>query len=276
MYRRLLLAVVVTGCANAAPVQLVVPSEPYVINGPAPVPVPAQLLRRNGELIAATGLDVQLSADSAVQLTNGRLSCDGAGEAEVTLSSGALRARFSVRCRPITSFRPPPALDLYVGGPPQPLAIQALGPENQPVTEWRAGILVHDTSVVRVARGYVYPLRRGRTSIRLDFGGIYTPVPAMVVERVIADSVFLAQGEYRAWQLPAGRYEIRLTPFTGVLPARPFWLRSLRANCAPDTFGVQTYHCLVDSSATIVVRRPASPERTPDVPLSVLVLRRPT
>lgn len=277
MNRRSVLVLLALGCADAAPTRIVVPSEPYVLNGPAPVPLPAQLLLPNGTLTVPKQLGAQLSTDSAVQLAHRLLSCRRAGEADVTLSSGTLRAYFTVRCRPITSFRPPPpTLDLYVGGPPQPLAISPVGPHNEAVTEWRAGISVRDTSVVRVKNGYVYPLRFGRTTIRLDFGGISTPVSAMVVERVIADSLLLARGEYRAWQLPAGRYEIRLRPIVGVLAATPFWLRSLHANCAPDTFAVQTFHCLVDSSATIVVRRPTAPTPTPDVPLNVLVLRRPT
>lgn len=277
MDRRVLLGLLtVVGCADAEPTRLVVPSEPYVLNGPAPVPVPAQFMLQNGDLTPATPLDAQLSADSAVRLVNGQLSCRQSGDAQVALRSGTLRAQFTVRCRPITSFRPPPPLDLYVGGPPQPLAVSAVGLHNEAVTEWRAGITVRDSTIVRVENGYVYPLRLGRTTIRLDFGGISTPVTAVVVERVVADSVALARGEYRAWQLPAGRYEIRLTPLAGVLAAKPLWLRSVHANCAPDNYTAQAFHCLVDSSATIIVRRPDAATPTPDVPLNVLVLRRPT
>src|SRR3990172_3115331 len=106
----------IVGCADAAEVRLVVGiADTVIVNGRGSVPLAARLVDTNGVERKARGVHYRLVAGGAVKMgDDGRVTCVGAGDAELEARSGELATRVTVLCRPIQGFRMHPELRLTI------------------------------------------------------------------------------------------------------------------------------------------------------------------
>lgn len=116
-------------------------------------------------------------------------------------------------------------------------------------------VSVADTNVARVVNGRVLPMAVGQTSAQIDVApGTRLRGVVHVTERVFSDSVWLAPGEVRAWELRPSWY--RITVDAKASPGAPQPLE-LAADliCVPDSRGPkETIVCRVRQNTRILLR----------------------
>lgn len=235
-------------CTDAAPVRLVPMADPFVYNGSAPIALPVQALTAGGALVVAP-LDASSETPTVAAVTGDRLRCLRAGNSEIRVRSGAMRTSFVLQCRPVSHFFPAP-LVLEVGGPPGQLAPIAHDSSGQLVSDLRFAASTVDTAVISLRPGAVVPRRIGTADVLLDFGGIKTTTPVVVVAPVVRDTIHLAAREYRRWALGPGRYEARVDVPRGASSSAVTW-RTANANCAHEARSGTVLHCVVADSGVV-------------------------
>jgi hypothetical protein len=272
------LVVAAMACSDSTPAALVVDRNPLLLNGPGAIRLPARVLTRSGRTLRDVPILATPSDDSIVSVTDSTLRCVREGDATLGLAAGHLTGELHVRCRPIGSFAPFSHLELAVDGPPQPLpvvayAIDAFPPaerfittvadfarrEHRRVEELSFSAHVRDTTVARVnADGQVQPLALGKTRITLDFVGLTHIVPVTVIQPLSTDTVHLASGEYRNWELEPGRYRLSVVRADGSETPAGTEMGAVGANCARDRYSRETLHCVVydGERGHVIVRAP--------------------
>ncbi|MFN8669621.1 MAG: hypothetical protein U0164_20705 [Gemmatimonadaceae bacterium] len=242
-------------CGTSTPATLVPASDPFVYNGPAPLPIPVKARDASGRALEVA-IEATSDAPDIVQVKEQRMRCLRAGDARITASAGRARTTFVVQCRPIASFAPPlQSLDVVLGGEPVPLAPVAFDSGGQPVGALRFSAYSEDTSIATVAGGRVVPRGMGTTTVHMDFGGVAGVSWIEVVAPVVRDTVRLAAGEYRRWALGPGRYVATMSEGAGEAGgggAPSVAWRTANANCVSDARSRVTLHCVLDDSGAVV------------------------
>lgn len=258
------LTLVAAGCgresrppARQVPARLEVERDTVVINGPRAVLLPVRLIDSAGRAMPIEAWSLDLSGDSAVRITGGKLACRGRGDARVTVAVGGLSTGLVVRCRPIVAFGFPPPLELALGGPPARVRINALTSSYTPETLLEFTARVADSSVIAIRDGLVHPVAVGRATVVVDLGGISTAVTAQVYEAIADDSLRLAPGEFRSWALGPGRYEIGVSPLASPSDLKWLSMETEGASCVRDTQREDWIHCLLRSRGGVGVRNQA-------------------
>lgn len=257
--RRLIGTVVILmcGCRDSRPAAIVVDVDPFLLNGPGPVGLPAHVVTASGGTLVDARLSASSDAASVATAENGGLRCFREGDAHLTLAMGSLTASLLVQCRPVMSFAPFPSVELEAHGAPGSIPVVAYAANLRPVTELRFSARSQDTTVAIVRDGLVVPRKLGRTRLELDFGGIQTLGGVTVVIPEQLDTVALAAGEYRSWPLPAGRFRISAHSPDGRETGTGVTLLPNGANCARDRQQKETIHCVVADSAEVVALAPS-------------------
>lgn len=275
-----LVAMGVAGCgrdSNAVvdqvPVRLEAERDTVIINGPRAVQVPARLVDQTGKSLPSAQWSLSVGGDSAVRVEDGHLLCVGRGDAHVAVAAGGFSHDFFVRCRPVVSFGFPPPLALALGGAPQAVRVNALGPSGAVETLLAYSLSVRDTAVVAVRNGRVHPIAVGRTAVVVDFGGIATAVTAVVFELIAADTLRLAPGEFRSWSLAAGRYEITVLPVQDPASMTALGMETEGAKCVRDSQSDEVIHCRVRDRGGLGVRNQSTSAAGPTVKAAIRVIR---
>lgn len=115
-------------------------------------------------------------------------------------------------------------------------------------------IISADTNVVRVVDGGLVGIAVGQSRLRYDVEGFPVRGNATVRERIVRDSVWLAPGEMRAWELRPGWH--RITVENAVRPGEARALE-LAADliCVPDrTEPAETIACRVTQPTRVLLR----------------------
>lgn len=253
----------VASCIDARPVRLVAGrSDTVVVNSLEAVPIAVRLVDANGVERRARRVRYRLIKGPEVALSgDGRVRCDGPGDAEVSATSGALMARVTVLCRPIERFRLPRVLRLTIGAPPAPLEVGAMGVDGKPVDLVAGTASVRDSQVATLIDGYVHGRARGLTMVDVEAGDCTVSIPVEVIEESrttalllphgqYAESLSMAAGELRSWRVPPGRYEITL--FGDGVPAH-LRLASHEMNCGAFPGTEQKYLCIAKDRASVIV-----------------------
>lgn len=134
--------------------------------------------------------------------------------------------------------------------------------------------LVRDTTVARVVNGRVQPVNAGQTTaqidlnIRLRLRGVIG-----VEERLFSDSVWLAPGEVRAWDLQPSWYSITVDAKARPGEAQPLELAA-DLICVPDAKGPkETIICRVRQNTRVLLRH-RSAGRRPERAVAVVTIVR--
>ena len=246
-------------------------SDTVVVNSREPVALPVHAFDRDGrELRVRRTRFTKLTGDDRVRISDdGVVTCLGRGDAQISVTSGARSVRGMVRCEPIRGFRYMPGVELVAGGPPQRLAVAAVGIDGAPVTAIAGRMSVRDTTVVRLADGSVFARARGETFVDVEAGDCATAIHVDVLERVatpdtlepyqefMIPSLRLGVGESRRWRIPVGRFDLRFEPAGS--DRDPLVLAGVGLNCArfPGE-DAQHYSCVSYGGGTVVVRHPGA------------------
>lgn len=262
---RIALVLFAVGCLDRTPAALVVDRDPLLLNGPGAVRIPARVITQSGKTLSDAPILASSGSDSIVSVTDSTLRCVREGDATVSLLSGPVHGELHVRCRPIGAFTPFGFLELDVGGPPQPLQVVAYAidafPQQSPhiapiavfpkserrrVEELSFSANVRDTNVASVdAEGLVHPRAVGNTRVTLDFVGLEHTVAVRVIDQLSADTLHMASGEIRSWELGPGRYRVSVHRADGVDAAAGTEFSTIDANCAREPSNREMIHCVV-------------------------------
>lgn len=252
----------VAACGDARAARIAVAADPFVFNGRGAVQIPATVVDARGRALKAS-VEARSSDADILQAKGSAMECRREGSAELLLRSGALARSLTVHCRPVASFGPPfAAVELGLGDPPAEIPVVAFDSAGRRVDTLRYSAKVLDSTVAQVVDGRIVPRRIGKTSARLDLGGLSTSVAVVVTQRVHEERVQLAAEEYRAWPIDSGRYRARFLPREGGARQPSVTLLSNRANCARLNREPDTLHCLATSPAAVVLRASRATEGT--------------
>ncbi len=223
-----------------------------VSNGPATIPVPAWAVSASGESLAVR-LAMSVDSTEIAEVVDDGVRCLKAGDVTVTLAFGRIQQRIELMCRPVVSFAPPIYEDdLFVGGPPVPLAVIALDAAGKQVHELTFSARNSDTTVIHVVDGMVYPRALGTARVIMDFGGVSTDLSYEVAESVARDSLQLAAREVRIWRLGPGKYRSRFFSESSEGGDPVSW-RAPSDLCAYASDRRSELHCAFRDSASIAI-----------------------
>lgn len=195
--------------------------------------------------------------------SSGVTTCTQSGDATARASLGALTTDFVIKCRPVRTVRASPMLNLVVGGPPQDLPFEAVGPDGRPVDLLAGQITLDDSTIASVDGTRIRARAEGQTGLKMRFGnraaftGVISYQPATSLEgiqpgRHVAISITLGVGEMRKWRLAASPqlYFIAMLPDSD--SQRMPRLAILGAACSPG-LGAHEYFCLARTDASVIV-----------------------
>ncbi len=209
-----------TGC-DRAPARIGLAQDTLTINTRFPNSAGARALTRSGETLSTRALAYRAVPESLISVTrDGHVTCRRSGDATLYLTAGAANAHLPVRCRLIGRIQMPFEISLPLGGPDRPVDLSAYDESKQPMGNVRVGMSVRDSSIVRLDRGMLKPVKFGRTIVDADAGGkVRFWVPVNVYEQVLqARPIAISPGAATSWDLQPGRYvlDLRLSsPDTG-------------------------------------------------------------
>jgi len=244
--------------AAGTPSRLELDRDTLVINGPSAVRVPVRLVDIEGADVPIETWDLRLAGDSVVRIRDGRIVCEGRGDATIVVTVASLERTVVVRCRPVIAFGFPPPLELALRGPALPVRVHALGPAQQREELLAFQLRTSDSSIVEIRDGLVHPLSVGRANIVVDLGGIATAVTASVFEPIADDTLNLAPGEFRSWPLAAGRYEIAVLPLRDAAGLKLLAMETEGAKCVRDSQSDALIHCNIRLAGGLGVRNQAT------------------
>lgn len=253
------------------PARIVIERDTLVLYGGSPTRVPYQVVTRRGEDVA-WAKPALTGAESFLSVTRLFLACRDAGSGDVTVRVDELSARFHVICRRGSTIHGTGDVDLALGDAPRRVELKARlasGADEvvRPV-ELRAG----DTLVARFVDGHIVPVGAGRTSFRMDLGGLRTAFQVTVTEAIARDTLELRPGEFRSWPLAAGRYDITVRSLVGARSFAELEMTAEGTKCVPSRLDKDTIHCLVTDTAALALynRHPASTPRSPPTAVSII------
>ncbi|HEY9227254.1 MAG TPA: hypothetical protein VIP11_11435 [Gemmatimonadaceae bacterium] len=278
------LAAAASACGKDAAARLVVGSaDTLVVHGHSPVAIPVHLFDSVGRELRVRDAQFELISGSHVRLSAGNISCDGADDARVGVRSRNVTTVATVLCRPIRALRLGHTNQLFVGDPPQALAVAAIDARGRAVSPLAFGVRIRDTTVATLRDGGVTGRAPGITMADLTVGDCGTTIILNVVERVTdaselrPDQIFetrlrLVPGEVRYWRLPRGLFDVRLTADTA--PRKDeLVLGAIDANCNRFPDGGQHYSCIAKENNAFVARHLGRPGRSQELSGTLLIRR---
>ena len=239
------------GCVDERPAAIMVDADPFLLNGPGPVALPARAVTAAGRTLPDLPLHATSNADTIATAEDGALKCLREGDAQLSLTVASLSAFLLVQCRPV-STTPFTEVELEAHGQPGPVPVVAYTTGGKRASALRFSAVSDDTAVAVVRDGVVVPRAIGRSRLRIDFGGLQALGRVTVVMPVREDTVAFAAGEYRTWPLPQGRFRISAHAADGRAAPTGVSLRPVGANCARDPHLLETIHCVVAETGQVV------------------------
>lgn len=270
---------------NGPPARLVAAedySDGIVVNNLRPVQLAIGVLDAAGHRLNRTDVRYRRVSGSALQISpRGTVRCTQRGDAIVRATLGALNKNFVVHCEPIKEIRGVSWANFFVGDPPRPLIVDAIGIDGEPVTRIAARLRVDDSTVATLNGGELRPLRHGITSVEADIGDVSTATTVIVFERVatfeglrpdqrwVVAPIHLTRRQFVRWPLPVGDFFLAFTS-SGAPPAtRGFGYRPIGTSkismtvagpimCMPELKpGIADTHCLARGpGATLTIANP--------------------
>lgn len=206
--------------------------------------------------------------------------CGNARAASVTTARDTLVAdvdgqsvRLTVHCRPTTRFETQYFHELVVGRAPTSLEIHARFSTGNSERVDPISVYVSDTTVVRLAGDSLIALGAGQTQLTVNVGGTLLPIQVAVTEIIADDSLALTPGEFRAWTLERGNYEIWVRGLDAAFRRAATELEGEGTKCFRATRDEHTINCLVAERGGVAIRNVLASGPTQRV--GVRILKRP-
>lgn len=166
------LLLVVAACGEPRPMRIDAHRDTLTINTTLIEPLGAHVVDAAGRVIPRATISSTARPDSIVELYDrGGVQCRKDGVANVSLTSGALRATTTIRCHIVNRL----AMDamescMQVGDAPVPLPVQATDEKGLVLPEVRLWMRTSDTTILRLANGAITALRPGLATIEAGTG----------------------------------------------------------------------------------------------------------
>lgn len=260
-------------------------ADTVVVNTMRPVPLPIRLLDRRGHLLDSSGVRYRWTGGATIPVSdNGVVTCTQSGDATVHASLGAISARLLVRCRPVTKVRGSRMMSLVVGDPPEDLPFDALGLDGQPISPLAAQVTIEDSTVATLEGQRIRARAPGATGVTMRVGdregfvqvhafGIALTPEGVRPGQHVAVRVRLSGDEMRKWRLSASPefYYVEMLADSKVheIPS----LAIVGANCGPGGLRENSYFCLAQHDAWVIVYHPQRVDPAQELAGTLLVWR---
>jgi hypothetical protein len=263
------LALLVASACKGPPVRLVAGNfDTVVVSSRRPVQLPVRVFDAAGHALQTTGVRYRWTSGVRVPVSAaGMVTCMQPGDATVNVSLGEAATSVLLLCRPVRDVRALPMMNLVVGAPAKELALEAFGLDGRPVTLLTAQITVEDSTIATVDGARIRALAPGETNLtmrvgdRQTFASVHTYERVLTPERILpgqhlAVTVRLTGGEMQRWRLPAAReiYFVAMIPDND--EERAPGLAIVGANCGPARVYANSYFCLAQHDASVIVYHP--------------------
>lgn len=222
-----------------------------VVHNTRPVQLPIRVLDESGTILSGDSVQFAWASGAPIPVSSsGVVTCTERGDAVVHASlvvasqpgtapvASAVRASFTVRCRPVTSVKLTDWHDFVIGEPARALPVALAGLDSQPETLRAATIRVGDSTVATLDGLQIRPVAPGMTHVVLYVGDVwwpsvirvFAPVPSFegltTEQRYVAAPYRLMPGDTIRWPLPKGRFAL-------VFMRNP-WVRAVAARDTDD------------------------------------------
>jgi hypothetical protein len=221
-----------------------------LLNQTRPVKLPMRVLDARGHKLEPESVRYTWQAGAPITVTpTGVVTCTQPGDAVVHASLGLIVHQLAIRCRPVKAVFTSSSVDLIEGGEAREVPFNAVGMDDQPVTELRGALHVGDTSIAVLSGMVVVPQRAGSTTMDIKVGDRRERTQLIVHERVasfvglrpdkrhVAALVRLAQGDTLHWPSRAERSGSSTWHSVPAKPPRPSssMVRRVAARQAADS-----------------------------------------
>ncbi len=260
---------------DAARIELA--SRAFVLYGPQPFVLPVRVIDRDGSMRPKRELKMRVVAGSVVQVRaqNNAVICNRSGAAHVELRAGALRETVTVTCRPITGLRWPRTIEMTVGEPPRPVAVQAVFASGEEEVMRPLSLTTRNEDIARMRGDSVVAVSPGSTTLDAELGGLSVRLGVFVSAVIASDTLALRAGQFRNWVLDAGRYTMTVASVKPQHERRWLDLFTEGTRCLRSLRVENTVTCVVYDRGAVVVRNAGSDAASPARRAFVRIVRTP-
>jgi hypothetical protein len=253
---------------DAPPARIVVGNaDTVIVNNIRPVRLHAHVFDAKNHELQDSGVRYRWTGDTPLTVaSNGDATCHQDGDATVNASLGGLMTNFVIRCRPVDKILTDRMVNLIVGGPPQTLPFEALGPDGRAVTLLAGQVTIIDSTIAAVDGARIRALKQGQTGLKMRFGNREAFAEVLAYQLVhdpedirpgdhLGVPISLRPGEMRKWRLPASpqEYFVTMLPDSDGQQIPRFVI--VGAACSP-ALGANTFFCLARTDASVTVYYP--------------------
>jgi len=178
------------GCSDTAPARIVVAADTLVVNTTIVEPLDVHVVNRQGAVVQRVPIQYSITApDSILVIRDGnRIQCRSDGVARVMLTAGRLKTSATVRCDIIEKIIAEGLVCTRMGDPPLRLSVAAFDNSGNAIANPRLYV-ISDSSLVRIANGFITPLKAGDGDIDYTNGRHRTVTLIRILDRAsVVDS----------------------------------------------------------------------------------------
>ncbi len=245
------------GCSDRTPARIQITDPPPFITRRSPLTLQAAVVNKAGQPLGGHALAYAATPAGVVETApNGSVLCLRSGDATLVVSGAGATGEVALKCRLPTEIAMPASLRLVVGDKPAALRPPALD-QGKPLADAPVTLTSSDSSIVGIEGSAARGVSVGKAVVRATVGDIFAVTPVEVVERVVSDSVTLADGAKRSWSLKPGRYlvEIAFRPPPRVTQGVTVTWDGVSCDAQPEKPSHRLV-CDVLESATVTVTNP--------------------
>jgi hypothetical protein len=249
----------------------------FELYGREPFELPVRVIDRDGSVRPKRELHMQVVLGSVVHVLpeNNAVVCDRAGAAQVELGSGALRETVTITCRPITSLRWPRIIEMMVGDPPRPVAVQADFGSGEEAVMRPLSLTTRNEAIARMRGDSVVAVSPGSTTLDVELGGRSVRLGVFVSAVIASDTLSLRAGQVRNWMLEPGRYTMTVASVTPQHDRRWLDMFAEGTRCLRSLRVENTVTCVVYDRGAVVVRNTGADADDPARRAFVRIVRTP-
>lgn len=163
--------VAVGACADHTPARIAFASDTIHVNTTLWTDPGVSVVNAAGKRIDGVVPTLRATPDSLIAVgSGGAIRCHDDGVGRLEVRAGALYGARYVDCHLARSFTPVRVYQLRVGGPPARFDMTAYDRDGRAIAPLHAPVTVQDSSVLRLDRGLIYPLKAGGSSVSVCSG----------------------------------------------------------------------------------------------------------
>lgn len=246
-------------CADRKPAEIRIAELPLILNRSL-APIEVTVVNRKGAAIDGVSLSYAAIPPGIVEVSGGgSLRCLKTGDAHVDVAAGELSARVEVKCRIPTEVAMPDVREVILGAKPVALKAQAMTEGSRPMPDVPVTLTSSDPAVLKIENNAASGVTVGTALVKASLGGLDSVAPVTVIDRVVSETLSLADGKARSWKLGEGNYRVAIDVEATHRMAHGVTVSWDGSRCPPQPENQShRFSCTVPAAATLTVANPTS------------------